>query len=59
MFGEKWDEQTGLCFVFNGPLVTKSSNYLLQASPDRISSQDPSYSKANTGIAHLGCNLAI
>jgi hypothetical protein len=58
MFGEKWDEQTGLCFVFNGPLVTKSSNYLLQASPDRISSQDPSYSKANTGIAHLGCNLA-
>ena len=58
MFGEKWDEQKGLCFLCNGPLVTKSSNYLLQASPDRINSQDPSYSKANTCIAHLGCNLA-
>ncbi len=58
MFGEKWDEQNGLCFLCNGPLVTKSSNYLLQPSPDRINSQDPAYSKANTSITHLGCNLA-
>jgi hypothetical protein len=58
MFGEKWDEQKGLCFLCNGPLETKSSNYLLQPSPDRIDSQDPAYSKANTSITHLGCNLA-
>jgi hypothetical protein len=36
MFGEKWQEQRGLCFLCNGPLVVRSSNYLLQASPDRI-----------------------
>jgi hypothetical protein len=58
MFGEKWDEQKGLCFLCNGPLVTKSSNSLLQASPDRINSQDSAYSKTNTCITHLGCNLA-
>jgi hypothetical protein len=58
MFGEKWDEQKGLCFLCNGPLATKSSNSLLQPSPDRINSQDPAYSKANTCITHLGCNLA-
>jgi len=58
MFGKKWDEQNGLCFLCNGPLVVKSSNYLLQASPDRIDSQDSAYSKTNTCITHLGCNLA-
>jgi hypothetical protein len=47
-----------LCFLCNGPLATKSSNYLLQPSPDRLNSQDPAYSKANTSITHLGCNLA-
>ncbi len=58
MFGEKWVEQDGVCYLCNGPLVIKSSNLLLQASPDRINSQDPSYSKTNTSITHLGCNLA-
>src|ERR1035437_6477702 len=58
MFGEKWQEQKGLCFLCNGPLVVKSSNFLLQCSPDRINSQGPSYSKTNTSITHLGCNLA-
>ncbi len=28
------------------------------ALPDRINSQDSAYSKANTSITHLGCNLA-
>jgi len=58
MFGEKWDEQKGLCFLYNGPLVVKSSNFLLQPSPDRINSQDHAYSKTNSCITHLGCNLA-
>src|SRR5580704_819913 len=58
MFGEKWAEQKGLCFLCNGPLLPGSTNFLLQCSPDRINSQDPVYSKANTCITHLGCNLA-
>jgi hypothetical protein len=58
MFGEKWAEQKGLCFLCNGPLLPGSSNFLLQCSPDRINSQDPAYSKTNTCITHLGCNLA-
>ena len=58
MFGEKWQEQRGLCFLCNGPLVVRSSNFLLKPSPDRINSQDPAYSKTNTSITHLGCNLA-
>lgn len=58
MFGEKWEEQKGLCFLCNGPLVPKSSNFLLQCSPDRINSQDAAYSRTNTCITHLGCNLA-
>lgn len=58
MFGEKWDEQKGLCFLCHGPLFPASKTFLLQCSPDRINSQDPSYSKANTAITHLGCNLA-
>jgi hypothetical protein len=58
MFAEKWEEQKGLCFLCNGPLVVKSNNLLLQCSPDRINSQDSAYSKVNTRITHLGCNLA-
>lgn len=58
MLGERWQAQEGMCFLCNGPLMTESSNFLLQCSPDRINSQDTSYSKANTRITHLGCNLA-
>jgi hypothetical protein len=58
MFGEKWEEQKGLCFLCNGPLVVRSNNFLLRCSPDRINSKDTAYSKANTTITHLGCNLA-
>jgi len=58
MFGKKWDEQKGMCFLCNGLLVSKSTNFLLQCSPDRINSADPSYSEGNTCITHLGCNLA-
>lgn len=35
-----------------------TQNYLLQTSPDRTDSQDTAYSKENTRITHLGCNLA-
>jgi hypothetical protein len=58
MFGEKWDEQKGICLLCNGPLVPGSNNFLLQSSPDRSESQEPAYSGANTSVTHLGCNLA-
>jgi hypothetical protein len=53
MFGEKWQEQEGRCFLCHGPLLSKTNNFLLQCSPDRTNSQDPSYSKANTSITML------
>jgi hypothetical protein len=58
MLGTKWLEQEGRCFLCQGPLVPGTKNYLLQASPDRTDSQDAAYSKENTRITHLGCNLA-
>jgi hypothetical protein len=58
MLGTRWQEQKGLCFLCQGPLLPGTMNYLLQSSPDRIDSQDVAYCEANTRITHLGCNLA-
>jgi len=58
MLGTKWQEQKGRCFLCQGLLLPGTRNYLLQASPDRTDSQDAAYSKENTRITHLGCNLA-
>jgi hypothetical protein len=58
MLGAKWQEQEGRCFLCQGALLPGIQNYLLQASPDRTDSQDAAYSKENTRITHLGCNLA-
>ena len=58
MLGTKWQEQKGRCFLCGGPLQPSTTNYLLQASPDRTNSQNPTYSAGNTQITHLGCNLA-
>jgi hypothetical protein len=58
LLGKKWQEQKGYCALCNGALVIDGSNKLLQASPDRISSELPSYDVKNIQITHLGCNLA-
>lgn len=58
MLGEKWRDQEGRCFLCRGPLIPNSKNYLLQSSPDRTDSTSIDYSRANTQITHLGCNLA-
>jgi len=58
MLGNAWQDQQGRCFLCDGLLLLGTENYLLQASPDRIDSQDVAYSDANTQITHLGCNLA-
>src|ERR1035437_10364254 len=58
MLGTKWQEQEGRCFLCQGLLLPGTRNYLLQASPDRTDSLDVAYSKENTRITHLGCNLA-
>lgn len=58
MLGERWIEQKGRCFLCNGPLFPQTENYLLQSSCDRLDSSDNGYSRENTRITHLGCNLA-
>ena len=58
MLAGKWEQQKGLCFLCQGPLLPGTKNFLLQASPDRIDSTDAAYSEVNTQITHLGCNLA-
>ncbi len=58
MLGKAWQDQQGRSFLCHGLLLPGTENYLLQASPDRIDSQDVAYSDANTRITHLGCNLA-
>jgi hypothetical protein len=58
MLGERWIEQKGHCFLCNGPLFPETKNYLLQSSCDRLDSNDNGYSRENTRITHLGCNLA-
>lgn len=58
LLGKKWQEQNGRCALCTGALITDGSNKLLQASPDRVSSELPSYDVSNVQITHLGCNLA-
>lgn len=55
----KWqDDQRGACALCRGPLVAQTSNVMLQASADRIVSENPAYDDANVQITHLACNLA-
>lgn len=58
MLGERWIDQKGRCFLCNGPLFPETKNYLLQSSSDRLDNSDTAYSRENTRITHLGCNLA-
>jgi hypothetical protein len=58
LLGDKWSEQEGRCFLCRGHLIPNSMNYLLQSSPDRTDSAINEYSRTNTQITHLGCNLA-
>jgi hypothetical protein len=53
----KLQAQGNLCALCHRPLSLDSANRMLQCSPDRIDSNNPSYSGDNLQITHLACNL--
>lgn len=57
MLRRLWDEQNGICTLCGHRIPVRSSNRLLQLSPDRIDSTNIFYSPENTRLTHLACNL--
>lgn len=55
---KKLRDQVGLCALCGQPIRLGITNKLLQCSPDRIDSSNPSYGEDNLQITHLACNLA-
>lgn len=55
---EKLDEQKNLCALCGKLMRLDTAKKLLQFSPDRIDSSNPSYDTENLQITHLACNLA-
>lgn len=58
LLDRKWREQRGLCALCNQPVRLDTQKKLLQISPDRKDSKNPSYGDDNLQITHLACNLA-
>lgn len=54
----KLQAQGNLCALCHRPLDLAVSNRMLQCSPDRVDSSNPSYGPENLQITHLACNLA-
>ena len=48
----------GRCGLCQRPILMPPATGLLQPSPDRIDSNNPSYRADNVHITHLGCNYA-
>ncbi len=55
---ERWNEQQGRCALCLQMIPLPTDKKLLQCSPDRIHSNNPSYARENVQITHLGCNWA-
>ncbi len=55
---EKLDEQRNLCALCGKLMLLDTTKKLLQVSPDRKDSSNPSYGADNLQITHLACNLA-
>jgi hypothetical protein len=55
---DKLEEQKNLCALCGKPMRLDTTKKLLQCSPDRIVSANPSYGADNLQITHLACNLA-
>ncbi len=58
LLDRKLRAQGGLCLLCGRELQLETKKKLMQCSPDRIDSQDPSYGDENLQITHLACNLA-
>jgi hypothetical protein len=55
---DKLEEQKNLCALCGKLMRLDTTKKLLQCSPDRIISTNPSYGVDNLQITHLACNLA-
>jgi len=55
---DKLEEQKNLCALCGKMMRLDTTKRLLQYSPDRIVSTNPSYGPDNLQITHLACNLA-
>jgi hypothetical protein len=55
---DKLEEQKNLCALCGKLMQLDTTKKLLQCSPDRIVSTNPSYGADNLQITHLACNLA-
>jgi hypothetical protein len=55
---DKLDEQKNLCALCGKLMRLDTTKKLLQFSPDRVDSSNPSYGADNLQITHLACNLA-
>ena len=55
---DKLEEQKNLCALCGKLMRLDTTKKLLQVSPDRIVSTNPSYGADNLQITHLACNLA-
>lgn len=58
LLDRKLQSQGGLCLLCGQTLRLDTTKKLLQCSPDRIDSSNPSYGDDNLQITHLACNLA-
>lgn len=58
LLSKVWGEQSGRCALCGGRLPLETTNRLLQASSDRIDSENKAYDEGNIQLTHLGCNLA-
>lgn len=58
LLNAKWQSQNSLCALCGQLIELETSKKLLQCSPDRIDSKNPSYGDDNLQITHLACNLA-
>ena len=58
LLAAKLRSQKNLCALCGQLMRLETSKKLLQCSPDRIDSANPSYGEDNLQITHLACNLA-
>lgn len=58
MLFDKWEAHHGRCGLCQRPIPMPAQPGLLQPSPDRIDSKNPSYTAENVHITRLGCKVA-
>ena len=52
-----WQDSKGSCALCGRPIQLSTANRLLQMSPDRLDNGNGGYTRSNTRLTHVGCNL--